>query len=76
MDCTCSMDGKKLLISEKQYKGDTSVVSARLANEMIRALDDVAEKTGRTRNEIITLCLEFAMENLEIQERKGKKDGK
>ena len=45
------------------------VVSSRLTNELVEELDKIAEKTGRTRNEIIQLCLEFAVDNLEIQER-------
>jgi predicted DNA-binding protein len=57
--------GKKLFIPSKRYKGDTSVVSARLPNELIKDLDRIAEETGRNRNEIIMLCLEFAIDNLE-----------
>lgn len=60
------MSGKKLFIPSKRYKGDTSVVSARLPNEMIKDLDRIAQATGRNRNEIIMLCLEFALDNLEI----------
>lgn len=59
------MAGKKLFIPSKRYKGDTSVVSARLPNELIKNLDRIAENTGRNRNEIIMLCLEFAIDNLE-----------
>lgn len=59
------MPGKKLFIPSKRYKGDTSVVSARLPNELIKDLDRIAEDTGRNRNEIIMLCLEFAIDNLE-----------
>lgn len=59
------MAGKKLFIPSKRYKGDTSVVSARLPNELIKDLDRIAENTGRNRNEIIMLCLEFAINNLE-----------
>lgn len=59
------MADKKLIISPKKYSGETSVVSARLPNKMIQDLDKAAEKTGRNRNEIITMCLEFALENLE-----------
>jgi predicted transcriptional regulator len=57
--------GKKLFIPSKRYKGDTSVVSARLPNELIKDLDRIAEDTRRNRNEIIMLCLEFAIDNLE-----------
>ena len=59
------MAGKKLFIPSKRYKGDTSVVSARLPNELIKDLDRIAENTGRNRKEIIMLCLEFAIDNLE-----------
>lgn len=59
------MADKKLFIPSKRYKGDTSVVSARLPNELIKDLDRIAEDTGRNRNEIIMLCLEFAIDNLE-----------
>lgn len=59
------MAERKLYIPSKKYKGDTSVVSARLPNDMIKALDRIAEKTGRNRNEIIMLCLEYAIDNLE-----------
>ena len=60
------MDSKKLIISPRKYKGDTSVVSARLPTDMIQALDKIAETTGRNRNEIIMLCLEYAIDNLTI----------
>ena len=44
------------------------VVSTRLPNELVNRLDKIAEQTGRTRNEIMQMCLEFAVENLEIKE--------
>ena len=61
---------KKLIITSKKYRGDTMVISSRLTNELVEQLDKIAEKTGRTRNEIIQLCLEFAITNLEIEEEK------
>ena len=44
------------------------VVSSRLTNELVEELDKIAERTGRTRNEIIQMCLEFAVDNLEVKE--------
>jgi hypothetical protein len=55
---------KKLTIEQKKYKGETSVVSARLPIELVK---EIANETGRTRNEILVLCLEFSLENLEIK---------
>lgn len=56
----------KLTISPKKYIGETSVVSVRLPKDMIKDLDGVAEETGRTRNEIMLLCLEYGLTNMEI----------
>ncbi len=59
---------KKLIITPKKYRGETMVVSSRLTNELVEELDKIAERTGRTRNEIIQMCLEFAVDNLEVRE--------
>ena len=56
----------KLVIASKKFRGESSVVSVRLPNELIRHLDTIAEETGRTRNELIQTCLEYALNNLEI----------
>ena len=48
--------------------GKTSVVSARLPDDMIEELDKIAHKTGRTRNELIQMCIDFALKNIEIPE--------
>ncbi|MCR5307896.1 MAG: ribbon-helix-helix domain-containing protein [bacterium] len=61
---------KKLTIEQKKYKGESSVVSARLPIELIKDVDRIAKETGRTRNEILILCLEFALENIEIKGEK------
>ena len=61
---------KKLVVYTKKYKGDSSVVSARIPVELIKKIDDIADATGRTRNEILLTCLEFAVSNLIIEEDK------
>ena len=60
------MTDKKLIILPKKFRGESSVLSVRLPNDMITALDAIAEQTGRTRNEIIQKCLTFSIENIEI----------
>lgn len=64
------MPDKKLVISSKKYRGDSSVVSVRLPDDMIERLDAIAEQTGRTRNEIIQKCLTYSIENIEITDHK------
>lgn len=64
------MTNKKLIISSKKFRGDSSVVSVRLPNDMIEKLDAIAEQTGRTRNEIIQKCLAYSIENIEVTDNK------
>ena len=64
------MSDQKLIISSKRFRGDSSVVSVRLPGDMIEKLDAIAEQTGRTRNELIQKCLAYAIENIEIADRK------
>ncbi len=56
----------KFVVRKRKNYGETSVVSCRMPNEIVKMLDDVASRTGRTRNELITKCIEFALEKLEI----------
>ena len=60
------MFDKKLVISAKKFRGDSSVVSVRLPNDLIEKLDAIADQTGRTRNEIIQKCLVYSVENIEV----------
>ena len=63
------MPDNKLVISSKKFRGDSSVVSVRLPNDMIEKLDAIAEQTGRTRNEIIQKCLAYSIENIEVTDK-------
>ena len=61
------MAEKKLVIPAKKYGGETAVVSARLPSDLIKKIDSICDATGRNRNEIIQICLEFSVENIEIE---------
>ena len=71
------MDKPILRISPKKYAGETTIVSMRMAKDLLRDIDAVANVTGRTRNEIMTISLEFALEHMEIamKEREDQKNG-
>ena len=60
------MADKKLEITTKKYRGETAPVTARLTLDLIGRIDSIAEETGRTRNDIIQRCIEFAVDNLEV----------
>ena len=60
---------KKLIIKKKKYQGESMVVTSRLPVELVTELDKIAEVSGRTRNELIQTCLEFAIQNLEVDDK-------
>lgn len=71
------MEQPILRISPKKYAGETTIVSMRMAKDLLKDIDAVANVTGRTRNEILTTSLEFALEHMEIvmREREEKNNG-
>lgn len=62
------MEEPVLRISSKRYSGETTIVSMRLAKGLLKDIDAIANATGRTRNEILTMSLEFALAHMEIEE--------
>lgn len=55
-----------LRIPRKKYGGDTTVVSMRISKELLKDIDKAAELSGRNRNEILAMSLEFALKHMEI----------
>lgn len=60
------MSDRKLKITRKNDEYDT--FSIRIKNDTVKKLDEIANKTNRSRNEIINICLTFAIENIEFDE--------
>ncbi len=56
---------KKLVINAKSPKGEDGykTFSVRIKNDVVEQLDRVAFNTGRSRNELISIMLRFALEN-------------
>lgn len=63
------MEDRKLIIKPRRYGSETSVISLRLPKDMIKVIEEIASSTGRTRNEIMVMSLEYALENMEIEEK-------
>ena len=63
------MEDVKFIISPKRYTEESQVFSVRMPKDMLRDVDAVAQKTGRTRNEILLKCIEFTLTHLEIAEK-------
>lgn len=62
---------KKLQITKKSnLKGDDGykIFSIRVKEDIVEKLNEISAQTNRSRNELINLLLEFAVENSEIVE--------
>lgn len=57
---------RKLKITRKD--DDYNTFSIRLKNDIVKKLDEIASKTNRSRNDIINICLNFALDNIEFEE--------
>ena len=62
------MEDKKLIIRAQKYCGETTVLSVRMPKNMLADIENVAAVTGRTRNDILIMSIEFALEHMEIQD--------
>ncbi|MBR5540602.1 MAG: ribbon-helix-helix protein, CopG family [Clostridia bacterium] len=64
------MKGDKIIVKPKRPKGEDGykTFSVRIKETTVQSLDDIAAKTGRSRNELIGTFLAFAIEHCEITE--------
>ena len=60
------MDEPVFVVCQKKYTGETAVISMRIPKTMLADIDRAAEISGRTRNEIMSLSLEFALNHMKI----------
>lgn len=60
---------EKLIIKKKSLKGEDGykTFSIRIREETVAQMDDLAEKTNRSRNELVNILLDYALNNCEVQ---------
>ena len=65
------MSNDKLVIKPKSIKGDDGyrTFSIRVKEDLVVRLDEISTQTGRSRNELIGLFLEFASERCTIDNK-------
>ncbi len=59
----------KLIINKKSLKGEDGykTFSIRIKDETTEKLNELAASTNRSRNELINLLLDYAIENCEVK---------
>ena len=60
---------EKLVIKKKGLKGEAGykTFSIRIKEETVANLEQLAEQTNRSRNEIINILLDYAIDNCEVK---------
>ena len=58
-----------LIIKKKKLKGEDGykTFSIRVKEETVNELDRLSQETNRSRNELVNILLQFAIQNCEIQ---------
>jgi len=61
---------KEKLIITKKLKGEDGhkIFSVRIKDETVERLDDIARKTNRSRNDLVNILLDYAMNNCSIED--------
>ncbi|MBQ3110114.1 MAG: ribbon-helix-helix protein, CopG family [Clostridia bacterium] len=59
---------EKLIIKKKSLKGEDGfkTFSIRVSDETVQKLNVLAEETNRSRNELINILLEYAIDNCKV----------
>ncbi|MDO4364850.1 MAG: ribbon-helix-helix protein, CopG family [Clostridia bacterium] len=60
---------EKLTISKKSLKGDDGykTFSIRIKDETVDKLEQLSKETNRSRNELINILLDWAVDNSEVK---------
>ena len=60
---------EKLIINKKSLKGEDGykTFSIRVKEQTVAKLDNLSEQTNRSRNELINILLDFAIEHSEVK---------
>lgn len=60
---------EKLIIKKKSLKGEDGykTFSIRIKEETVANLDKLSEETNRSRNELINILLDYAINNCEVK---------
>lgn len=64
------MSGDKLIVKSKRPKGEDGcrTFSVRIREEIVLRMDTIAARTGRSRNELVGIFLEYALDHCELEE--------
>ena len=62
------LEPKEKLIITKKGEDGYKTFSVRIREDIIAKLEDIAKRTNRSRNDLISMFIEYAIEDCEIHE--------
>ena len=64
------MSDDSLIIKPKRVKGEDGykTISIRIKEDVVSQIDDISANTGRSRNELIGMLLQYAVARCKIEE--------
>ena len=64
------MQESKLVIKPKRMRGDDGykTFSIRIRDELVLEIDDIASRSGRSRNELVGILLSYALKHCTVEE--------
>lgn len=67
--CEVRILKEKLIINKKSLKGEDGykTFSIRIKEDTVNNLEELSNKTNRSRNEIINILLDYAIKNCEVK---------
>ena len=70
------MDEPVFEIQQRKYSTASRVITMRITKQMLAAVDEAAKASNRTRNEILSMALEFSLAHTVVSaERPENADG-
>lgn len=59
--------GKESIIIKKRGEDGSKIITVRIKEDTLKALDDIAAESNYSRNELINIILKHGVNNIEIQ---------
>ena len=57
-------------IKKKKYTEESTVISVRIPKDMLADVDSMAKFSGHSRNEILQMGIEFALQHMQVESDK------
>jgi metal-responsive CopG/Arc/MetJ family transcriptional regulator len=61
------MMGRDTIVIKKRGEDGSKIITVRIREDILRALDSIATESNISRNELINILLKHGVENVEIE---------